>query len=137
MQGIQIFELTPVHDKGGGAVGRLLIQLGSRPVKDRHEIVGNALDAVFGAATDILAVVFYVAVPLRPAQLDFLCHGNGFHDIENEAVFRALVHHLFDGFFRPDFARLYVIDRGDNMLHARNLADFLQGDRVRLPVPSE
>ena len=112
LQRIQSLHLLPVHHQTGGAVRRLLIQLGSCPVKDRHEIIGHALHTVFRTAPHILTVRFQMRVSLLRSQLDVLGHRNGLHHVKHQTVRLTVRLHLRQRFLRPDLTRLHVIHCG-------------------------
>ena len=137
LERVKALHLVPVHDKARGAVFGDLVQLRARPVKDGHEVVGHALDAVLGAAADGLAVVVDMAVTLRAAQLDLLGDGDGLHHVEDEALLGALIDQVLDGLLRPDLAGLDVVDGGDDGTDAGNLTDHVQGDGIAVAVPTE
>ena len=54
-QRAEALHLVPVHDRAGGAVRSLLVQLSVGPVEDRHKTIGDALHTVFGTAEDVFA----------------------------------------------------------------------------------
>ena len=137
LERVQTLHLIPVHDKAGRAVRRLLVQLGAGPVEYRHEVVGDALDAVLRAAADVLAVNLDVLIALVGAEFDVLGYWDGFDHVEHQPVILALLFHLGKALLRPDLARLYVIDSRNDRVHARDLGDVLQRNRIGLAIPTK
>ena len=62
-----------------------MVQLGSCPVKYRHEIIAYTLDTGFSHTADVLTVVLNIFIPGWLTQLDILMNRNTLDHIESKA----------------------------------------------------
>ena len=106
--------IHPVHilfivNKGIGTVRQRLIQAGSRPVKNRHEIIADASDSLCCQPADIFLIILYIFLVFSPAQLDVLMHRNAFNHFQRKAGTADFFFQFPDGLNGPDFTYGNVI----------------------------
>ena len=120
------------------AVADRVEEIGAGPVKDRHEVVADHLDAKLGQVADALLVVLDVLVAGRQTDLDVVMHVDGLDNIHVEAVRLQLLLHFSDFFDGPDFAGHLVVKRPHDAGDAGNLLDIGKADLViAFAVPTE
>ena len=119
------------------AVGEDMGQIGTGPVKDRHEVVADDPDAALRQHADVFPVVFDEGVPGGIAPLDVLVNAEAVHKLKLQAVGLDLLlqaQHLRPV---PHLPQGQMIEGGDNAVQVGNLRVLAQGDGVLLPVPAE
>ena len=136
-QWIQPFQLIPVHHKTGRSILSFFIQLGSRPVKNRHKIISNTFDSVLRTALDRLTVIFNMTVAFRSSKFNLFCDRNRLYHIKYQTICRTFINQMFDALFRPYFSRLHIIHSRNNRTHSRNLTDFIECDRITVSIPTK
>ena len=114
-----------------------MVQLGSGPVKYRHEIVADALDSGLSHPADVLAVVGDVFVSGVLAQLDVLVNRNAFDHVKAQSRVLNLLFQPGDALAAPNLAHRHVVNRCHDGLHPRNLTDIFQRYLVVFSIPSE
>ena len=67
----------------------LIIKVRSEPVEDGHEVVANALDAIFAQTTNIFGIVGYQSITRGLAEFDIFVYGNGFDNFHFKPCFVA------------------------------------------------
>ena len=124
--------------KHGGTVVARLGKVGTCPVKDRHEVVADHLDAFLTEVLQRLDIIFDVLITGGQTDLDIVMDVDGF-DTGNFQIFRFdLCLQRGDFLARPELACLSVIKGRDNADHAGNLTDLAQLDGViAFAEPSE
>ena len=121
-----------------GTVADLVEQIGTRPIKNRHEIVANDLYTEFAQVADALLVVFNQRIAGRFADLDVIVNVDGFHHVAVESVGVKLLHHLSNFRFLPDLTGHFMMQCPDDAGHAGNLFDVGQLDFiVSFAVPTK
>ena len=113
-------------------------KIGTSPVKDRHKIITDDLYTELAQVADALLIVLDVHIPGGKADLDVVMDIDGFYNIDVEAVCLALLLHLSNFFFLPNFTGHLVMQGPDNAGYAGDLLDVGQLDFVvAFAVPTE
>lgn len=124
--------------QAGGAILVHVSELSAQPVKDRHEVVHNYLDAEFREVFQRGAVVLDVFVTAGQPELDVLVDVHRFDDLAFEPGFVNLVNKNLNFVLFPVLPGRLVGQGAHNSGHARNLLDVLQRNGVvTFPVPAE
>ena len=118
-----------------GPVRQNEVQIGTRPVVDRHEVVAHRLDATRREVAEVELVVLDVAVEVTRALLHVLVYGNGLDHAPRHSGLANFVRTRLDFARRPHVARLVVVQRRHHVRHAR-LPDFPKRNRIRGSKPS-
>ncbi len=121
-------------EQGGGTVADGMEQVGTGPVKDRHEVVADGLDTELGQVADALLVVLDVLVAGGQTDLDVVVNVDGLDHVHIEAVSVDLVCDLLDLVDLPDLAGHLIVQRPDDAGHARGIC--LMSLRVMGSLPS-
>ena len=114
-----------------------VLQLAAQPVKHRHEVIADALDARLCQPPHILTVVFDHAGGFLCAELDVLRHRHALHHLKGEFVRRSGAFHLCDALLAPYLSRRHIVYRRNDTGHAGDLRDLLQGHGIVLAVPAK
>ena len=93
----------------GGTVLHRMEQIGTGPVKNRHEIIGNYLDTEFRQIPQGGFIVFNILVPGGQANLDIIMDVHAFHHIHIEACAFNLSACFFNFLHGPDLTCLLVM----------------------------
>ena len=96
-------------------------QIGTGPVKDRHEVVADDPDAALRQHADVFPVVFDEGVPGGIAPLDVLVNAEAVHKLKLQAVGLDLLlqaQHLRPV---PHLPQGQMIEGGDNAVQVGNL----------------
>ena len=121
----------------GGAVRQFLGQRCAGPVEHRHEIVADDLDAALAQVADRLLIIGNQLVAAGLAQLDVFMDGHRFDHVQRKTMRFHLGLQRQNLVQRPHLAHRHVIDGRDDAVHAGNLADVLQGNRIAVAEPAE
>ena len=126
-------------EQGGRAVADGMEQVGTGPVKDRHKVVADGLDAELSQVADALLVVLDILVAGRQTDLDIIVDVHGLHDGSVEAVGMDLIDNFLDLVFFPDLAGHLAVQRPNDLLNTGDLLDISQRDGVvalTIPAPT-
>ena len=124
------------------AVGTVLLdnprQVRAEPVKHRHKIVHDHLNAILGQVADGGDIVGNILIPGGKPHLNVLMDIHALDDFALQPCLMNLVHILFNLFLRPHLACRFVIKNPHKAAHAGNLPDLLQCDGITVgPIPAE
>ena len=125
-------------EQGGGAVLQRVEQIGSCPVKDRHEIVSYDFDAELCQIAKRGLIVFNIPVAGGETDFDIVMDIDAFHHVHVEA---GALNTASDGFYFlrfPYLTCLFVVERPDESGDSGNLPDHLRRDAVvAVAVPAK
>ncbi|MNE71977.1 hypothetical protein D3C80_1678860 [compost metagenome] len=99
------------------------MQIRSKPVEYRHEIVADYLYSDAAQLFNCFLVVVDIQVPSRQAELNVLMNVNAFNYIDVQAGLLGVPFHLFYPIHRPFFACRDIMQRPDDAVCLRNLLD--------------
>ena len=114
-------------------------QVSAGPVKDRHEVIADNLNAKLGQVADALLVVFDILVAGRQADLDIVMDVHRFNNVAVEAVSVDLIHDFLDLVLFPNLTGHFVVQSPNDAGNAGNLLDVAEGDGVvvlTIPAPT-
>ena len=126
-------------EQGGGAITDRVEQVSAGPVKDRHEVIADNLNAKLGQVADALLVVFDILVAGRQADLDIVMDVHRFNNVAVEAVSVDLIHDFLDLVLFPNLTGHFVVQSPNNAGNAGDLLDVAEGDGVvvlTIPAPT-
>ena len=126
-------------EQGGGTVADGMEQVGTGPVKDRHEVVADGLDTELGQVADALLVVFDVLVAGGQTDLDVIVNVDRLNDGSVEAVRMDLIDDGLDLVLFPDLTGHLAVQGPDDLLNTGDLLDVSQRDGVvalTIPAPT-
>ena len=126
-------------EQGGGAITDRVEQVSAGPVKDRHEVIADNLNAKLGQVADALLVVFDILVAGRQADLDIVMDVHRFNNVAVEAVSVDLIHDFLDLVLFPNLTGHFVVQSPNDAGNAGNLLDVAEGDGVvvlTIPAPT-
>ena len=128
-------EIDGVETEGIASGGETPLQVGSRPVDDRHEVVADDFDARFGDGGErIFPGTDEVRVGARP-KFDGIVDGNALHDRPVEASRANLISSLADFVEGPGLAAIEMVQGRDDS-GGSGLLDVLERNRIGRPKPS-
>ena len=130
-------DLFSVKSERRRAIGQHLGHLGTRPVEHRHEVVTHDFDASRGTVADALLEVGNQAVACRFAELDVLMHRNALHHLKRQTGALDPLAEYLQLLDRPHLTDRNVVNRRHHPVHARNLPDVFQADRIGVAIPTE
>ena len=126
-------------EQSRGAVSYRMEQICTRPVKNRHEVVADYLDAELAEVQDALLIILDQGVSCRQADLDIVVNIDRLNDLRIETVSVDLIYYLTYLILFPDFTGHLVVQSPDNACNSGDLFDVTQSDRVvtfAVPTPS-
>ncbi len=104
-------------EQGGGTVADGMEQVGTGPVKDRHEVVADGLDTELGQVADALLVVLDVLVAGGQTDLDVIVNVDRLNDGSIEAVRMDLIDDGLDLVLFPDLTGHLAVQGPDDLLN--------------------
>jgi len=129
--------LGVVVGEGVGTVGQGKGHVGAGPVEDGHEVVAQHGNACLSHIPDGAPVLVDKGVPVGAPELDVLVNGDALNGGEDKTFFlhrRPEVPQFLQG---PGLALGNIVQCADDPPDNGDLPDFVNGDGVAFPVPSE
>ena len=122
----------------GRAVLHRMEQVGARPVKDRHKVVGYDLNSELCQIPQGNLVVLDILIAGRQTNFDIIVYIDALNNIHIEACVLNLLACLFDLLDRPDLARLLIMKCPNQSGYTRDLFNLLRRNAViSCAVPAE
>ncbi|MNI40322.1 hypothetical protein D3C73_945400 [compost metagenome] len=123
--------------EGIRTVRQFFVQLGTRPVEHRHEIVADHLHANLRQFADGVDINIDIFITGRQADFDIIMNVDALHHSCAEALAGDLIRHFLDPFHFPHFTGYLLMQRPDNTHNPRNLPDMVKRNIViAFTIPS-
>ena len=115
----------------------LKFEFASKPVKNGHKIIANALNTGFPQTANIFAIIINKTVGVSISQFNILVNGNAFYNLKFQTVRLGFVFNVKDTFLTPNLTNGYIIHSRYNTAHCWNLRNFFQGYGITITIPTE